>query len=421
MNPSEAVGASAPHGMCTAILRELDAEVRIQPATFGSGRVAHFRAIAHTRMSSEIVHGTAVDQTPDLARLRALMECAERSSQFHCVDPRYDAIETYRALRSVALSPMSCGLYSRAQYDSEDFACARFSERDRLQWMEVEDLAAATRWLLPAEFVFPRARLDRKPLVVETSSGTAAHVCRKAATLAALCEVIERDKFMQFWYRQPPTTVLRVDDIGREDLLTTISDVQGMGYVVTVCRLEYDLPIPCYMVIGLKGETFAVGLGCRPDALEALGHAVGEFCGGIIALQQSGPHAYLYQPLLSVQRPEDHYALYNRGPLHHLLREVLNRVLQPDVSAGSAVRSVGMAADPLEAVLDVLGRSGYRTFACDITSPRLARCGIVVMRVFVPGLIPLHFGHDRLRLGCARLWQSAGGGRLATLLPHFLY
>ena len=185
-----------------------------------------------------------------------------------------------------------------------------------------------------------------------------------------------------------------------------------MGYVVTVCRLEYDLQLPCYLVLALRHDTFAYGLGCHPIRTEALRHAVAEFRGNILALQNSPLESVAYQPLCNVHWPADHYALYNRGPLHHVLRQVLTHVLHVDLSATwtSAPTSIVAGGSPLAAVLAVLEANGYRALACDITPIALAECGVSVIRILVPGLIPLHFGHDRLRLGCSRLRESSVDG-----------
>jgi hypothetical protein len=42
-----------------------------------------------------------------------------------------------------------------------------------------------------------------------------------------------------------------------------------------------------------------------------------------------------------------------------------------------------------------------------------------VVRAVVPGLIPIHFGSDRLRMACSRLRGASAPGRFQMLLPHF--
>lgn len=71
-------------------------------------------------------------------------------------------------------------------------------------------------------------------------------------------------------------------------------------------------------------------------------------------------------------------------------------------------------------ILDVVQARGYQADVCDLTPPPLAQGGVHVVRILVPGLIPIHFGYNRLRLGCKRLWAQETPGRLRTMLPHFM-
>src|SRR5207248_2585771 len=112
-----------------------------------------------------------------------------------------------------------------------------------LEWLEVEDVFRGPPRLLPVEWVHPRVQLQRSPLVLETSSGTAAHVGTEAATLASLCELIERDAFLIFWHRQPVTSILPVDRLPSE-LRQELFAAAALGFVITVCALSYDLDIP---------------------------------------------------------------------------------------------------------------------------------------------------------------------------------
>jgi ribosomal protein S12 methylthiotransferase accessory factor len=238
--------------------------------------------------------------------------------------------------------------------------------------------------------------------------------------LAALCEVIERDALMLFWYRQPATAALPVDAILAPDLRADLRAVRRMGFVVTVCPLAYDLAVPCFLVVALKGDAFAYGAGCRPDWVQALTHAVRELGQALRLLVETPARTVLCRSLLDVRTPADHYGLYNRGPLHGVLRQVLAQTLHA-AAAAPWRPPPGPATDAqaVEALLAMLAVRGWHAYGCDLTPPELADSGVHVRRVVVPGLIPVHFGHDRLRLGCRRLTGSGPPGRLCTLLPHF--
>jgi ribosomal protein S12 methylthiotransferase accessory factor len=383
-------------------------------------RSARFFAAARTPSDLELIQGFGSGTTPETARLRAVMECAERYAQFGRLEPPVAAIDSFQSLAEDAIAPTTCGLYSPRQYASPDFGLAPFSEREPLEWLTVTDLASGARRLLPVEFVYPRTSLKRRRLVVESSSGTAAHVEPAAATLAALCEVVERDRLMLFWYRQPRTTALPVEAIPAPELRADLFRLRALGFVVTVCALVYDLEVPCFLVVALKGDSFAYGTGCHPDGLRALTQAVTELGQALRQLVETPAQTVVCRSLLDVRTPGDHYGLYNRGPLHGVLRQVLAQTVQRGDSAPwDPMAAPQSNARALDALLALLAVRGWHAYGCDLTPPELADCGVHVRRVVVPGLIPVHFGHDRLRLGCRRLWAPGAPGRLCTLLPHF--
>jgi ribosomal protein S12 methylthiotransferase accessory factor len=358
---------------------------------------------AVVRASGAGIEAVGAGETRAGAILRAVMEHAERTSLAQ-PDPPVAALAPFGEVRDRAIPPRDFGLYR----DVPD-GLGAFSEEEPLEWVEVEELGTGVSRLVPVELVFLRAPLSRLPLVAETSSGTAASFTLEAATLAALCEAIERDAFMLFWYRQPRTTVVAVSELPPSPARDDLHGVQELGFVVVVCRLDYDLGVPCVLVLALRGAELAYGLGCRPTPLAALAHAVRELGARLRWVEHAPPRTLLHRPLARTTTPLHHYELYHRGPLAPVLRGVLGRTLEP-----------GPWPDRQADVPARLRRAGFRPYRADITTDTLGRAGIRVVRVLVPGLIPLHFGFDRLRLGCDRLTGDDAPGRLATLLPHFL-
>jgi ribosomal protein S12 methylthiotransferase accessory factor len=57
-----------------------------------------------------------------------------------------------------------------------------------------------------------------------------------------------------------------------------------------------------------------------------------------------------------------------------------------------------------------LAAKGHRPAYVELTTPDLVEYGVHVVRVIVPGLQPVHFGHGQERLGGERLYN----------LPHQL-
>lgn len=117
----------------------------------------------------------------------------------------------------------------------------------------------------------------------------------------------------------------------------------------------------------------------------------------------------------------DHNGLYDGGPLHDLLRQALDNVMRfPSTHTDQDDPSIMSDEEALEQVIGRLTAGGHKLYECDITPPMVRPYRISVVRAFVPGLIPMYFGYDRIRFGCRRIWSREAPGRLCNLLPHFM-
>lgn len=356
--------------------------------------------------------GTA--QEPSRAQLLAVMELAERTAQFTAAPSTACVRDTARGLGPAALGAEELGLHSDAQYDTPGFDLQRLAPDAPLEWVVMRSLLTGAERFAPLEAVHPHAVRGRARVVAETSSGTAAHVRARAARLAALCEIVERDAALLLWHRRPPTRVLSLTRVEPGPERDATVALRSAGAVVVLLDATYDIAVPVVVACCLEdGGRFAHGLGCDPDPAVAAARALRE----VLHARADRPAAAARDITAARCRtPADHAALYDGGPLAALVPAMLDMATRgcapppPDVDDG----------DPLDAVVGALAAAGFDALSCDITPPALAAHGVCVTRALVPGLVPLSFGADRVRLGCARLVSRAAPGRLATLLPHFL-
>jgi len=408
-------------GIISEVAERLQIEIRLD--SIASWRVSHLRhrATATRQVDPGLFMGQGTGPSEEEASARAVMEWLERYAQFGPVLPRIAVTAPYVSVAD-AIPPPELGLYAPSQYLA-GFPCAPFRPDDPIEWVEGRDLAAGTRCLVPIEFIHPTAAIDRAPLVCETSSGTAAHVSAPAAALAALCEVIERDAFMLFWHRLPPTPTLSLQTLPPSPCAEDLRVLQAMGFVVTICCLDNGIGIPCFLVLAFQSTALAYGLGCHPSAALALEHAVSELVSGVTWVIEAPPAWLLHRALPEVRSHLDHYQLYHRGPLHGVLRQALAQALLRASDRHPWQSTDGPFTDEaaLRHVLGRLAARGYSAIGFDLTPEAVAGTGGHVARVLVPGLVPIHFGVNRIRLGCRRLIGRDAPGRLSTLLPHFMH
>lgn len=340
--------------------------------------------------------GAAIDS--DRARALAIIECAER---WALAFPDGEIVTgSWRDLSDVAVDPRALGLYAEHQYPLP--GVSRFDESAPLEWVHVQDIAGRAA-LLPQEVVYPREPLCRDPLVVETSSGSAGGLTLASALERGMREVIERDAFMLAWHRRGRTHVTGElpDDIAAE-----IGRLGEAGWITAVLRIEQDIALPCVLMVAVQGSRYSHGLGCSPDPDDAARRALGELVCGLRA--DGEQRALLCVALSDIQTPDDHRALYDGGFLHSELRAFLGRAVASDPS------TFGAAADSATAALS---KAGYRVLYREVGAPAVREAGLRLVRVVVPGLVPLSFGWGRLRLGLDRLRGNAG---VLVTLPHFL-
>lgn len=203
-------------------------------------------------------HGCASDR--ETAVTIAAMESVERESQFGKRHVDVVTIDSAAALGDCAVDVRTFGLYSDEQYRRWGTELSPFSPSRPVAWVAATRLRDSREVLVPLEMVHPRAATPGPPLAFETSSGTAAGFSPDAALASALCEAVERDAALLWWYARTMTTHLDLSESAGivEDLrmLTTAR------FVVVPRLLSTITGLSVVMLIVLRGAQSAIGFGC---------------------------------------------------------------------------------------------------------------------------------------------------------------
>jgi ribosomal protein S12 methylthiotransferase accessory factor len=348
--------------------------------------------------------------TREEAIASAIGEATERYCAYHW-DPQRTQIASWTNLKARGISPQSCVLYSERQYATFDWPYARWTPEQEVAWITGADLCDGEPVALPASLVylvFPPPRLGDY-FAPSTSNGLAAGATLASATLSGLCEVVERDAMLITWMNRLPAVELKFGDSAQ--LSGRIyRHFAHFGVNVRAFLMPSDLPATTVMAISFEDDPArpanVVGLGCHPDPNVALMKAVFELCQGRPAeatrFQTKPPQGRLnrYEDVATLddhsafmsqleRRPEFAF-LWQSGEQKHV-DELPNR------STGDAVQDLNYCATELAA-------KGHRAASVELTTPDLLGFDIHVVRVIVPDLHPVHFGHGQERLGGERLF-----------------
>jgi ribosomal protein S12 methylthiotransferase accessory factor len=320
----------------------------------------------------------------------------------------------YEDLDEAAILPSSFALFSDRQYSAFQAAWARggrewcyepFTERTRTAWVPGYSLTRARTRLAPAAFVYLPYWYERdEPYVADSfSTGLACARSRDAATLAALCEVVERDALCILWYNALTPRRIALDGGDElEELYRSRFARPGRQLVLLDATSDIAIPTVVAVLIDERGGS-AVGAAAHPLAFEAARKALSEAAQARITAKRElvVGSARRYAPdFRDVVAFADHLRAYTapgmRRHLQFLLRA--DRTIRlADLPGASA------PADPLRHCLRLLEAGGWEPLAFDLTSLDVRQAGYRVVRVVIPGLVPLTARHEAPCWGGRRL------------------
>ena len=103
------------------------------------------------------------------------------------------------------LDPRECGLYTDAQYESDEFPYVRFDPEIEHPWVQGKWLHDGTPVFVAAIDAFLLIKIQKEQLFSQgTSNGLAAATDFEEAALRATFELVERDALMTAWLTATP-------------------------------------------------------------------------------------------------------------------------------------------------------------------------------------------------------------------------
>lgn len=368
-------------------------------------------------------YGCGVALTREHARRAAIGEIVERyCAAFH--DRRLLRVGAYDTLDAPAVDPERIALFSGPQHAAASpqsdglgsfrpWPYAPFSRGTRAAWVAGWRLGAQEVALVPAALVyFPYWYGADEPYVADSAStGLSAGRTLASAVLGGLCEVVERDALAVLWYNQlvRPRVRLDLDDhLGRVYRHRFASP--GLEFHIVDATSDLGIPTMLACCVDPRGGT-AVGAATHLDPTTAAIKALLEAAQARVALKREGvvgaPTRYATD-FGDVREFTDHARAYSwPEPRRHVEFLWSSAVARPIAESGVSPTS----AAPPAMVSDCLGRladAGLEAIAVDLTTADVAALGYHVVRVVVPGAVPLGARHAAPLLGGRRLREVPG-------------
>jgi ribosomal protein S12 methylthiotransferase accessory factor len=253
----------------------------------------------------------------------------------------------------------------------------------------------------------------------QTSGGLSCHESAAAALLGGVCELVERDAFTAMWLMRGNPPSVRLEEVANAspELARMIAELSDTTFEIFVNDLTSDIGIPIYLVTLLNDVRphAIVGAGCHPVPAVAMEKAFREVLMSVANLGIYADSDGSMAPIVSedsISSMHDHSRFYAFNDL----RSRFDFYVRKDAAVAiPANPHVHCSVEELSSwCLRQLTLKGFRVFHNDLTIPEVERCGFYVMKVIIPGLLPLHCYEHNRPIASTRL-SAYGSGSIFSL------
>ena len=323
------------------------------------------------------------------------MESIERYSNITVDESRFNWA-TYNDVKKKAINPVDLILYSDKQYEKENFACSRFFPDSVIPWIKGYDIFSGKQILVPADFVcYPRMR--KKPLVLESSNGAAAHTNMIQAILNGLFEVIERDALLIMWLNKLSMPTIEINNL-HYSFNQSLKLINDFGMQVKLVDLTNDTNVPTVMAVCYnrpnKYPALVIGTASHIEPEKAIQKALFEMEILLVSVLEY-PNRRKVEPGY-ISTPYDHCLFYLNPDMRKYWEFVISsekRSLLPYKTGKGTTDDYGL----LMQIVRSLHNLNHRPIYVDITPSDIRRLGIHVVKTFITGFQPMYFKEDYAR------------------------
>ncbi|RKN33910.1 TOMM precursor leader peptide-binding protein [Micromonospora musae] len=382
-----------------------------------------------------------------------LIELYERLGGFPFDAPVLQGL-TYRQVADHALDPATLGGHTDEQLAHPTARVLPVHPDSPMDWVWGHDLSTGRPVLVPAEIGFYqyeyRYKLNRRAAraarranprenrkhFYDSSSGCAAGSCLEEAALHSLLELAERDAFLIAWHRATPLPVIPTSTITDPDSKALIDLIHARGFDVHILVATQDVALPIVWTLavnrtgGFPATFHSGGSGANPAT--AIRGALREVAQ--LVTDPQDPDTSDIEPMLADPWNMEELVHHPRYYMHPATLARATAVLGgPETTIAEAFgdwpgqlerAAAGDVRGALDHVRELYAAAGMdRMVLVDQSTREHRDVGISVVKMVVPGILPMCFGHAQQRLlGQPRLAAALAGtaqaGRPLPYDPH---
>ncbi|MCD7034205.1 TOMM precursor leader peptide-binding protein [Metabacillus sp. GX 13764] len=372
----------------------------------------------------------------EVSELTAILEGLERYCGVAPRGKKTAVHSSYREIKDIALDPRSVGIHHPEEYEKPGFPFRPFDPERKMNWVWGYSFQKKEPVLVPELLAYYSLGCGHQGgFVYETSNGCAVGGSLEEAIFHGILEAAERDSFLLTWYAQLPLPRIDPRSSGDDELnqmLDRLQAVSGYELYLYQSTMEHGIPSIWTLMKNTKGEglNLTCAAGAHLDPVKAVKSAVFELA-GMLGMQEerllSNKEKCLEMLKDSslVRKMDDHGMLYGLKEAEERFSFLMDET-KPMLTFAEAFPEIPVRRDLREDLEDVISRlheQNLDVIVVDQTAPELAKNGLYCVKVLVPGLLPMTFGHHLRRIeGLERVLKVPAllGYRKEPLLPEEL-
>ncbi|WHX98127.1 TOMM precursor leader peptide-binding protein [Neobacillus sp. DY30] len=353
-----------------------------------------------------------------VSELTAILEGLERYCGLEPRGKRTVVYDSFNNLKNQALNPIEVGVHAKEQYERPGFPFIEFDPDRPIDWVWGYSFLQERPILVPELLAYYSLGGCSRGFVYETSNGCALGGSLEEAIFYGILEVVERDSFLMTWYAQMSLPRLDPDSIDDQELMLMIERMRTVaGYDLYLYNSTMEHGIPSIMAIAKnrkeKGMNLICAAGAHLDPVRAVKTAVHELAGMMLSLDEKleknqEEYVRMLQDSSLVQQMDDHGMLYGLPQAEERLQFLLdeNRPLRPFHEEFQWKSNHLDLTEDLQDILQVFRRLNLNVIVVDQTAPETIRNGLYCVKVLIPGMLPMTFGHHLTRVtGLERVFR----------------
>jgi ribosomal protein S12 methylthiotransferase accessory factor len=345
----------------------------------------------------------------EISELTAILEGLERYCGIEPRGKRTTIHDSYRNLEEIALNPEKVGVHAKEQYARPDFPFKPFHPDRPMNWVWGYSFLQERPILVPELLAYYSLGCS-DGFVYETSNGCALGGSLEEAIFYAILEVVERDSFLMTWYAQLPLPRLDISSANDKELQLMVDRVRVVaGYDMYFFNSTMEHGIPSVWAVAKnrkqEGMNLICAAGAHPDPIRAVKSTIHELAGMMLTLDEKFEanrqeyEKFLHDPY-SVKQMEDHGMLYGLPEAEERLQFLLDdhRPLRTFEEEFKRQTKSADLTDDLQDILQKFRQLNLEVIVVDQTTPVTKRNGLYCVKVLIPGMLPMTFGHHLTRV-----------------------